>query len=82
MWDGGAEYSPDGQRIAFSSNRGGSREIWVADGSGEHAQALTHFGGPISGTARWSPDGRELAFDSRPAHRRSRDDDSRQKGWR
>ncbi len=66
LWDGGAEYSPDGQRIAFSSNRGGAREIWVADAAGERAQVLTSFGGPMTGTSRWSPDGRQIAFDSRP----------------
>jgi Tol biopolymer transport system component len=52
LWDGGAEYSPDGQRVAFSSNRGGSREIWVAEASGDLAQSLTSFGGPVGGTPR------------------------------
>ena len=66
LWDGGAEYSPDGRRIAFSSNRGGPREIWVADASGENAQPVTRFGGPIAGTPRWSPDGREVVLDARP----------------
>ncbi len=66
LFDGGAEYSPDGQRIAFSSNRGGGREIWVADASGENATAVTSFNGPIAGTGRWSPDSRLIAFDSRP----------------
>jgi eukaryotic-like serine/threonine-protein kinase len=66
MWDGGAGYSPDGQRIAFSSNRGGGREIWVADADGQSAHALTNFGGPVAGSPRWSPDGRQIAFDSRP----------------
>lgn len=66
LYDGGAEYSPDGRRIAFASNRGGSREIWVADADGLNAQPVTHFGGPVAGTPRWSPDGRELVFDARP----------------
>jgi Tol biopolymer transport system component len=66
LWEAGAEYSPDGTRIAFDSNRTGGREIWVADADGRNAMPLTSFGGPVSGTARWSPDGREIAFDSRP----------------
>ena len=66
LFDGGAEYSPDGQRITFSSNRGGGREIWVADANGENATAVTSFNGPIAGTGRWSPDSRLIAFDSRP----------------
>ncbi len=67
MWEEGADYSPDGTRLAFSSNRSGAREIWVADVSGDDALQLTNFGGPVPGWARWSPDGRQLAFDGRPA---------------
>jgi Tol biopolymer transport system component len=59
-------YSPDGQRIAFSSNRGGAREQWVANANGDDAQPVTSFNGPIVGTPRWSPDGRQLVFDARP----------------
>jgi Tol biopolymer transport system component len=66
LWDGGAEYSPDGRRIAFGSNRGGAREIWVMDADGSNALPLTSFNGPVPGTSRWSPDSRELAFDGRP----------------
>lgn len=66
LWDGDAVYSPDGQRIAFSSNRGGARERWVANANGDDAQPVTSFNGPIVGTPRWSPDGRQLVFDARP----------------
>ena len=66
LWDGNAEYSPDGQRIAFSSNRGGARELWVANANGDDAQAVTSFNGPIVGMPGWSPDGRQLVFDARP----------------
>jgi Tol biopolymer transport system component len=66
LWDEGADASPDGRRLVFSSNRSGAREIWVADPTGENAIALTAFGGPVPGTARWSPDGSLIAFDGRP----------------
>jgi Tol biopolymer transport system component/serine/threonine protein kinase len=65
-YDAGAAYSPDGKRIAFSSNRSGPREIWVCDADGTNAVQLTHFDGPVTGAPRWSPDGRRIAFDSRP----------------
>jgi serine/threonine protein kinase len=67
LWEEGADYSPDGTRVAFSSNRSGAREIWVADVSGDHALQLTSFGGPVPGWARWSPDGKLIAFDARPS---------------
>jgi len=66
LWEEGADVSPDGMRLAFSSNRSGAREIWVADVSGDHALQLTTFGGPVPGTARWSPDQQHIVFDARP----------------
>jgi serine/threonine protein kinase/dipeptidyl aminopeptidase/acylaminoacyl peptidase len=61
-----ADYSPDGLKIVFGSTRTGSLEIWVADASGDNAQPLTSFGGPLTGSAQWSPDSKRIAFDSRP----------------
>ncbi len=61
-----AQYSPDGTRIAFRSNRSGSNEIWISGSSGEKQTQLTSFNGPLTGTPRWSPDGGSIAFDSRP----------------
>jgi dipeptidyl aminopeptidase/acylaminoacyl peptidase len=61
-----AQYSPDGTRIAFRSDRSGADEMWVCDASGRDAIQLTSFNGPLTGTPRWSPSGRFVAFDSRP----------------
>jgi Tol biopolymer transport system component/DNA-binding winged helix-turn-helix (wHTH) protein len=61
-----AQYSPDGSRIAFRSDRTGVDEIWLSDASGDNAVRLTYFNGPLTGTPRWSPDGRFVVFDSRP----------------
>jgi Tol biopolymer transport system component len=58
------QYSPDGKRIAFLSDRAGSWEIWISDADGGSPGPLTSFNGGVTGTARWSPNGRELAFDS------------------
>jgi Tol biopolymer transport system component len=55
--------SPDGKRIAFASNRTGSKEIWIADADGSRQTQLTYFLGPAVGSPRWSPDGKSIAFD-------------------
>ncbi|MFN0170314.1 MAG: TolB family protein [Bryobacteraceae bacterium] len=60
------QFSPDGKRIAFTSDRSGSTEIWLSDSDGSHATPLTSFRGPITDLPRWSPDGRRIAFHSRP----------------
>ncbi len=63
-WDYHPQISPDGQRIAFASNRSGSFELWTCDLDGTNLMRLTAFGGPFVGMPRWSPDGRKLAFDA------------------
>jgi Tol biopolymer transport system component len=62
--DDSPSYSPDGQRLAFVSDRTGSLEIWRCDSEGGNAMALTNFGGAHTGTPRWSPDGQWIVFDS------------------
>jgi dipeptidyl aminopeptidase/acylaminoacyl peptidase len=59
--DSGAVWSPDGKRIAFTSDRDGTNQLhvlWVD--TGEVAQ-LTHVERAPSGL-RWSPDGKKIAF--------------------
>lgn len=64
--DDSPQFSPDGRKIAFASDRSGSDEIWVCDSDGANLLQLTFFGGTPTGSPRWSPDGRQIAFDSRP----------------
>jgi eukaryotic-like serine/threonine-protein kinase len=61
--DEDAQFSPDGKKIAFSSNRTGSFEIWICNSDGSHAQQLTSLG-VFCGGGYWSPDGERIAFDS------------------
>jgi Tol biopolymer transport system component/DNA-binding winged helix-turn-helix (wHTH) protein len=56
--------SPDGSKIAFESDRGGSHEVWISDADGHNLQQITHFNS-LTGTPSWSPDSKLLAFDSR-----------------
>ncbi|MEM7355504.1 MAG: winged helix-turn-helix domain-containing protein [Acidobacteriota bacterium] len=64
-FDRGAETSPDGERIAWVSDRSGTSEIWLASAAGDVLQPLTHFGGPQIGPPRWSPDSQRLLFEVR-----------------
>ncbi len=61
-FDATPHFSPDGERIAFSSSRSGDVEIWVCDADGTNLQQLTKIG--VAGSPRWSPDGTSIAFDS------------------
>ena len=65
--DSQPQYSPNGRKIVFASERTGSGEIWVCDSEGENPVQLTFFGSSALGTAgtpRWSPDGSHIAFAS------------------
>lgn len=54
-------WSPDGQWIAFISNRNGARNLYVIHSSGGEARPLTKSGKDVQ-TFAWSPDGSRIAF--------------------
>jgi dipeptidyl aminopeptidase/acylaminoacyl peptidase len=50
-------FSPDGRRLAFLSNRGGSSQIWLMDFAGGDPVQATTFPTEVNGFT-WSPDGK------------------------
>lgn len=56
------EYSPDGTRIAFVSDRGGSHQVWIMAADGSDPRRVTAHAGRSAHFPRWSPDGRSLAY--------------------
>ena len=64
LWEDEPRWSPDGNQLAFVSERSGSRELWVSERSGGTAAQLTHFLNTTVRSPRWSPDGRSIAFAS------------------
>ena len=62
--ESGPQYSPDGKRIVFVSNRSGSMQIWMSGEDGFNPVQLTFMKASDTGSPHWSPDGRRIAFDS------------------
>lgn len=66
------QFSPDGRRLAFYSNRTetgcseicGQGQVWVEDYGIDKPRQLTFVKKGIAGTPHWSPDGSMLTFDS------------------
>ena len=54
-------YSPDGSKIVFNSDRGGSQQLYVMSADGGDAQRIS-FGNGKYGTPVWSPRGDLIAF--------------------
>jgi Tol biopolymer transport system component len=59
--DYGPRYSPDGGRIALTSDRSGENQIWICHNDGSHCYQLTPNGANAAG-AYWSPGGESIAF--------------------
>jgi Tol biopolymer transport system component len=63
--DNGPAWSPDGQKIAFESDRdvpGGSADLYVMNADGNDQHKLTNSAGVSEVSAAWSPDGTRIAY--------------------
>jgi eukaryotic-like serine/threonine-protein kinase len=54
-------YSPDGNRIAFISNRSGSLQLWVCRADGKEPRQLTNLQSADINNLAWSPDSSRIA---------------------
>ncbi|MAE69578.1 MAG: hypothetical protein CME06_03810 [Gemmatimonadetes bacterium] len=61
--DDAPRFSPDGERIAFISDRGGGRDLWVIDAGGEGEAVRLTDDPEEDGAPQWSADGEEILFE-------------------
>ncbi|MEZ4238270.1 MAG: amidohydrolase family protein [Myxococcota bacterium] len=76
LTDGPAWYvqtrvSPDGQRLAFTSDRGGNENVWLADPDGTHAVPFTEEPVARCTDPVWDPTGPYLLYKRRTVDTRS-----------
>jgi Tol biopolymer transport system component/imidazolonepropionase-like amidohydrolase len=70
-WDMQPRISPDGQRIAFTSDRAGGDNIWTMDVSGKDLKQVTKETYRLMTAPAWSPDGQWLVARKHFTSRRS-----------
>ncbi len=70
-WDMQPVFSPDGTRLAFTSDRGGGDNIWVVGRDGSEARQITKESFRLLNQPAWTPDGNFIAARKHFTSRRS-----------
>jgi Tol biopolymer transport system component/imidazolonepropionase-like amidohydrolase len=70
-WDMQPTYSPDGEWIAFTSDRGGGDNLWVIDVHGRNEKQISTETFRLLNSPAWSPDGKYLVGRKHFTSRRS-----------
>ncbi len=60
-WEMQPRFSPDGSKIAFTSDRDGGDNIWIMNADGSDKRQVTKEKFRLLNNATWSPDGQYLA---------------------
>lgn len=70
-WQMQPRYSPDGARLAFTSDQAGGDNIWIADRDGQNPKQLTKESFRLLNSPAWSPDGQWIVARKHFTSRRS-----------
>ncbi|SMF65894.1 Periplasmic component of the Tol biopolymer transport system [Alteromonadaceae bacterium Bs31] len=65
-WDSSPAISPDGKRLLYASDRGGSYSLWLSELESEASHQWFNLSGAFIDNPAWSPDGRQVVFDASP----------------
>lgn len=66
-FEGQSVFSPDGAKIAFISDRGGSINLWIANRDGSEPKQITHDKGlEVFSSPAWAPDGERIYVERLP----------------
>ncbi|MDT7831770.1 winged helix-turn-helix domain-containing protein [Flavobacteriaceae bacterium S356] len=55
-------YSPNGNKVVFTTNQSGSFQLWTSNMDGGEAISISTFKGQYINTPRWSSDGQTILF--------------------
>ncbi|MCA9294936.1 MAG: PD40 domain-containing protein, partial [Phycisphaerales bacterium] len=70
-WDMQPRFSPDGESIAFTSDRGGGDNLWVMSSTGDDPTALTDESFRLINSPAWNPNGQYVVGAKHFTSRRS-----------